>query len=133
MVASNVKEGIKDPNILQIHNGDTVAEWTKNASEFTLRGEDPPVSYFTDGFCNVKDGRFKHVNRKRTHTSFFQLNEVTFDLPEVQKAIAKDKKYDMVAVYIDITCCEAGHYLAQRFDAPLVLLSMFQVKHNKLN
>ncbi len=47
-------------------------------------------------------------------------------MPEVRKALGKDKKYDMVVVYVDFTCTETGHYLAEKFDAPLVLLSIFQ-------
>ena len=49
-------------------------------------------------------------------------------MPEVRNLIAKDMKYDMIVVYVDFTCSETGHYLSQRFDAPLVLLSLFQVQ-----
>ncbi len=33
----------------------------------------------------------------------------------------------MVVVYTDLCCAETGYYLAERYDVPLVLLSIVQV------
>ena len=33
----------------------------------------------------------------------------------------------MIVVYTDFCCAETGYYLAERYDVPLVLLSIVQV------
>jgi hypothetical protein len=48
-------------------------------------------------------------------------------LPQVKEILNNTQiNFDMVIVQVDLTCCEVGYYLAEHFNAPLVLFSTFQ-------
>ncbi len=53
MVSSYLKSNVKNPNINQVYTGDFVEEFNKNISAISLQGEELPLDYFADGFCNV--------------------------------------------------------------------------------